>query len=110
MMLIVSGLVFILTILTMHFSLKMYLIVSKYKEAALGLIFTHLKESVLYFKIYAVSISILAISRFLDVINIYNLFSIADIATAMVLLSDFLLVIVFYKLSKIMDLEEEAET
>lgn len=110
MMLFVSGVVFLLTVLTLHFSLKMYLIISKYNEAALGLIFTNLKESILYFKIYAVAISILAFSRFLDVVNIYQVYSIADIATAMVLLSDFLLIIVFYKLSVIMDLEQDAET
>jgi hypothetical protein len=109
MNIIIFALVLLLTGLTLIFSVKIYLNIVKYQEAALGLIFSNLKDSIFYFKLYAVSISILAISRCLDVINISQIQYVADFATAMVLLTDLLLVIVFYKISIITDIGKNTE-
>ncbi|MDO9044934.1 MAG: hypothetical protein Q7U35_06475 [Methanobacteriaceae archaeon] len=96
--------VVILVLLNFYFVIRLYLNIIRYKEAALGLIFTHKHQSIMAFKIFGVGIFILAISRFLDVYNYSNINPlISDLATAMVLLTNVLLIYVFYKLWIITD-------
>lgn len=108
MELIIVVLVLLLTILTLLFSLRIFLNILKFKEAALGMIFTNLDQSIFYFKIYALAISILAISRCLDVVNIYQFLVVSDLATAMVIITDVFLVVVFINLSKITNIKKES--
>ncbi|PKL66434.1 MAG: hypothetical protein CVV28_10545 [Methanobacteriales archaeon HGW-Methanobacteriales-1] len=102
--LLLSISVVILVLLDFYFVIRLYLNIIRYKEAALGLIFTHKDQSIMAFKIFGVGIFILAISRFLDVYNYLNSnILISDVATAMVLLTNILLIYVFYKLWIITD-------
>jgi hypothetical protein len=96
--------VVILVLFNFYFVIRLYLNIIRYKEAALGLIFTHKDQSIITFKIFGVGIFILALSRFFDVYNYSDANSlISDIATFMVLLTNILLIYVFYKLWIITD-------
>ncbi|MDO8869593.1 MAG: hypothetical protein Q7V10_02465 [Methanobacteriaceae archaeon] len=102
--LLLSISVVILVLLNFYFVIRLYLNIIRYREAALGLIFTHKDQSIMAFKILGAGIFILAISRFLDVYNYSNSnLIISDVATAMVLLTNVLLIYVFYKLWIITD-------
>ncbi len=102
--LLISVPVVILVVLNFYFVIRLYLNIIRYREAALGLIFTRKDQSIMAFKILGASIFILAISRFLDLNNYLNINPlISDLATAMVLLTNVLLIYVFYKLWVITD-------
>jgi hypothetical protein len=106
--LLLSISVVILVLLNFYFVIRLYLNIIRYKEAALGLIFTHKDQSIMAFKIFGVSIFILALSRFFDVYNHSDANSlISDIATFMVLLTNILLIYVFYKLWIITDVSRD---
>ncbi len=102
--LLISITVVISVLLNFYFVIRLYLNIIRYKEAALGLIFTRKDQSIMAFKILGAGIFILAISRFLDVNNYLNINPlISDLATAMVLFTNVLLIYVFYKLWVITD-------
>jgi hypothetical protein len=103
----IPTIIIILTFSTFYFSLKIYINISKYKEAALGLIFTNLDGSIMAFKIYAVAVLIFAISRSLDFFNLISTSSAIDnLATALYLSTDFLLIYAFYKLLAIIRIDK----
>jgi hypothetical protein len=106
--LLLSIFVVILVLLNFYFVIRLYLNIIRYKEAALGLIFTHKDQSIIAFKIFGVGIFILALSRFLDVYNYSEVNSlISDVATFMVMLTNILLIYVFYKLWIITDVSRD---
>jgi len=108
---LVSLIVIIVTFSTFYFPVKIYLNLLKYKEVALGLIFTHLEASILSFKIYAVTMLIFALSRLLDLLNtafpspFYDY--IDDLLIALYLVVNVLLIYAFYKLSVIVRIDKE---
>jgi len=94
-----SLIILTLTFLAFYFPLKLYLNLVKYKEAALGLIFTKLDKSITAFKVYAVAILIFAIGRSIDVFNlISSSSSIDNLVTVLYLTTDILLIYSFYKI------------
>ena len=99
--------IIILTFSTFYFPIKIYLNLLKYKEAALGLIFTNLGGSIMAFKIYAIAVLIFAIGRSLDLFNLISTSSIVDnLATVLYLTTDILLIYAFYKLLIIIRIDE----
>lgn len=105
---LIAGIVILITISTLYFPLKIFLNLVKYKEAALGLIFTHLNQSIVSFKIFAVAVLIFALSRLIDLFNIiYPLFFefIDNITTILYLVVNILLIVAFYKLSVVMKID-----
>jgi hypothetical protein len=102
--LLISVSIVILVLLDFYFVIRLYLNIIRYKEAALGLIFTHKDQSIMAFKIFGVGIFILALSRFLDVYNFSEAnYFISNTASFMVLITNALLIYVFYKLWVITD-------
>ena len=95
----ISLIILILTFLTFYFALQIYLNLSKFKEAAIGLIFTNIDGSIKAFKIYAVAVLIFAIGRILDLFNLVSSsISIDNLATILYLTTDIMLIYAFYKL------------
>ncbi len=95
----IALIILILTFSTFYLTLRIYINLFKFKEAALGLIFTNIDGSILALKIYAVAILIFAIGRILDLINlISSSISIDNLATILYLITDILLIYAFYKL------------
>jgi len=91
--------ILVLTFSTFYLTLRIYMNIHKYQEAALGLIFTNIDGSILALKVYAVAILIFAIGRILDLINlISSSISIDNLATILYLTTDILLIYAFYKL------------
>jgi len=108
--LLISAIIIIITISTIYFPLKIFLNLLKYGEAALGLIFTNLNQSILAFKIFAVAVLIFAISKLMDFFNIIYPFyfeSIDNITTILYLVVNILLIVAFYKLSTAMRVDEK---
>ncbi|HMK54287.1 MAG TPA: hypothetical protein VK444_05840 [Methanobacteriaceae archaeon] len=107
---VTSVIILILTFSALYFPLKLFLNLLKYKEAALGLIFTNLDESIFSFKIFAIAVLIFAIGRLLDVFNaiqpsFYVL--IDNVTTLLYFTTDVLLIYAFYKLSVIADVGKD---
>jgi hypothetical protein len=99
--------ILILTFSTLYLPVVIYLNMRKYKEAALGLIFTNLDMSVNAFKVYAVAVLIFAIGRIIDLINVIpSSSSIDNFATLLYLITDVLLIYAFYKLLIITRIEK----
>jgi hypothetical protein len=95
----ISLIILILTFSTLYFAVKIYMNLLKFKEAALGLIFTNINGSIRAFKIYAVAVLIFAIGRILDLFNlISSSISLDNLATILYLTTDILLIYAFYKL------------
>jgi|BarGraIncu00222A_1022003.scaffolds.fasta_scaffold221962_1 hypothetical protein len=95
----ISLIILILTFSTLYFAVKIYMNLLKFKEAALGLIFTNIDSSIRAFKIYAVAVLIFAIGRILDLFNlISSSISLDNLATILYLTTDILLIYAFYKL------------
>jgi hypothetical protein len=95
----ISLIILVLTFSAFYFPLRIYLNLLKYKEAALGLFFTNLEESILTFKIYAIAVLIFAIGRLLDLFNLIPSSALIDnLATFLYLITDILLIYSFYKL------------
>ena len=91
--------ILVLTFSTFYLTLRIYMNIHKYQEAALGLIFTNIDGSILALKVYAVAILIFAIGRILDLINlISSSISIDNLATILYLITDILFIYAFYKL------------
>lgn len=111
MNILISVMIIVLTFSTLYFPLRIFINLLKYKEAALGLIFTHLDESILSFKIYAVAILIFALSRLLDLLNVTypsRIYDFVDnVTTLLYLIINILLIYAFYKLSVIMKIDKE---
>lgn len=105
-----SLIILILTFTTLYFPIRIFLNLLKYEEAALGLIFTHLDQSILAFKIYAFAALLIATGRLLDVFNaiIPSYYVVIDnVTTLLYLITTALLIYAFYKLSVIMRMSEE---
>jgi len=97
-----SVIILILTISTFVFTVIIYSNLLKYRQAALGLIFTRLNDSVTVFKLIAVAVLIFALGRLIDLFNLISLsHSIDNLATVLYLITDLILIISFYKLFKI---------
>ena len=97
-----SIIILVLTFLTFVFTIIIYSNLLKYRQAALGLIFTRLNDSVIVFKLIAVAVLIFAVGRLIDLLNIVPLsLTIDNLATVLYLITDLLLIISFYKLIKI---------
>ena len=95
----IALLILILTFSTFYLTLRIYMNLFKFKEAALGLIFTNIEGSILALKVYAIAILIFAIGRILDLINlISSSISIDNLATILYLITDILFIYAFYKL------------
>ena len=95
----IALLILILTFSTFYLTLRIYMNLFKFKEAALGLIFTNIEGSISALKVYAIAILIFAIGRILDLINlISSSISIDNLATILYLTTDILLIYAFYKL------------
>lgn len=104
----VQIIILVLTISTFVLTLRIYLNLLKYREAALGLIFTKLNESVMAFKILAFAVLIFALGRLIDLFNLISASHFVDnFATVLYLITDLLLIISFYKLLKIMAVRKE---
>lgn len=104
----VQIIILVLTISTFVLTLRIYLNLLKYREAALGLIFTKLNESVMAFKILAFAVLIFALGRLIDLFNLISAsHSVDNFATVLYLITDLLLIISFYKLLKIMAVRKE---
>lgn len=102
--------IIVITFLVILFPLKIYLSLRKYKEAAIGLIFTHLDKSIFLFKIYAVAVFIFAIAKLLDIYNIIGISEFVDnIATILYLTTNVLLIYSFYRLSVIVTIKEKSD-
>jgi hypothetical protein len=105
---ITALIVIILTFSAFYFPLKIFLSLSKYQEAALGLIFTNLKDSIQAFKVYAIAVLIFAIGRLIDLFNIFSSSPlIDDFVTSLNLITTVLLIYAFYKLFRIIKIEEK---
>nr|WP_319372681.1 hypothetical protein [uncultured Methanobacterium sp.] len=103
---LINAITIIVTFTVFLFSLMIFLNMLKYKEAALSLIFNKLDESILIFKILAISILIFAIGRLLDLLNINSASSLVDdAATLLNLTTIVLLIFAFYKLFNIMKIK-----
>jgi hypothetical protein len=99
--------ILLLSVMAFYFPLKIYLNLLKYKEAALGLIFTKLDKSIMAFKIFAIAVLVFAIGRSVDLFNLIPSSSAIDnMATILYLTTDFLLIYAFYKLSVITRIDE----
>lgn len=97
-----SVIILVLTISTFVFTVILYSNLLKYRQAALGLIFTRLNDSVTVFKLIAVAVLIFAVGRLIDLFNIISFsHTIDNLATVLYLITDLLLIISFYKLVKI---------
>lgn len=110
MEMLISAIIIIITISTIYFPLKIFLNLLKYREAALGLIFTNLNQSILAFKIFAIAVLIFAISKLMDFFNIIYpwYFDLIDtITTLLYLVVNILLIVAFYKLSTAMKVDEK---
>lgn len=104
--LILSAIIIILTFTTFYLSLRIFLTLSKYKKAALGLIFNKLDKSIFTFRIYAAAGLVFAIGRLLDLLNITKASSMVDdLATVLNLITVILLIYAFYNLLNIMQME-----
>lgn len=104
----VQIIILVLTISTFVLTLRIYLNLLKYREAALGLIFTKLNESVMAFKLLAFAVLIFALGRLIDLFNLISASHFVDnFATVLYLITDLLLIISFYKLLKIMAVRKE---
>jgi hypothetical protein len=100
----IASSLFILLLLVMafYFPVKIYWNLLKYKEAALGLIFTNLDKSITAFKIFAIAVLVFSIGRSVDLFNLIpSSPTIDNVATILYLLTDLLLIYAFYKLSVI---------
>lgn len=99
--------IIIITLSTFYFPIRIYMALLRYKEAALGLIFTKINMSIQAFKIFAVAVLIFAIGRLFDLYNILS-FSTAvdDLTTLMYLITDILLIVSFYKILSIVKIKE----
>lgn len=94
--------ILVFTISTFVLTLRIYLNLLKFKEAALGLIITKLNESVMAFKLFAVAVLIFSIGRLLDLFNLISQsHGIDNFATVLYLITDIVLIISFYKLVSI---------
>lgn len=103
---IIAAIIIILTFTGLYLPLRIFLNLLKYKEAALGLIFNKLEESIKVFKIYAVAGLIFSIGRLLDLINIFSASStVDDLATVLNLTTVIFLIYAFYKLLGIIKIE-----
>jgi hypothetical protein len=103
----ISFIVLFLTFSTLVLTVKLYLNLLKYKEAALGLIFTQLSQSVMAFKLLAVAVLIFAIGRLIDLFNIISAsHQVDNVATVLYLITDIILIISFYKLLAITTLNK----
>jgi hypothetical protein len=99
--------ILILTFSTLYLPVVIYLNMRRYKEAALGLIFTNLDMSIKAFKVYAVAVLIFAIGRIIDLINVISSSSSIDnFATLLYLITDVLLIYAFYNLLIITRIEK----
>jgi hypothetical protein len=105
---LISVIIIIITFSALYFPLKIFFNLLKYKEAALGLIFTKLAESILAFKIYAIAVLIFAIGRLLDLLNIVSSYSsLDDLVTGLNLITTIMLIYAFYKLFRIMKIDKQ---
>jgi len=103
----ISFIVLFLTFSTLVLTVKLYLNLLKYKEAALGLIFTQLSQSIMAFKLLAVAVLIFAIGRLIDLFNIISAsHQVDNVATVLYLITDIILIISFYKLLTITTLNK----
>jgi hypothetical protein len=103
-----SFIILIITFSTFYFPLRIYLNLLKYKEVALGLMFTNLDASILAFKIYTVAVLIFAISRSLDLFNLISTSSSIDnFATVLNVTTNILLIYAFYKLLVITRIDKD---
>jgi len=94
--------ILVLTISTFVLTVKIYLNLLKYREAALGLIFTKLNDGILVFKLIALAVLMFAIGRLIDLFNLISTsHSVDNFATVLYLITDFILIIAFYKLVSI---------
>jgi hypothetical protein len=105
---LISLIVILITFIGFLMPLYVFYYLKKYKEAALGLIFTKIDKSIVVFKIYAVAILVFAIGRFLDLFNVgtYST-TIDEFATVLNLLTTLLLIYTFYSLYRIMRIKEK---
>lgn len=103
--------ILILTFSAFYFPIRIYQYLLKYREAALGLIFTKLDRSIRAFNIFAVAVLIFAIARLIDV-GLYFSFStsVNNLSTLMYLTTDILLIYSFYKLLSIVKIEDLNDT
>lgn len=105
-----SIIILIITFTTLYFPLKIFFNLLEHKEASLGLIFTHLDQSILSFKIYAIAVLAFALSRLVDVFNIIEpsfYVLIDNLTTILYLITNILLIYAFYRLSGIVRIGEE---
>lgn len=103
---IISAIIIILTFTAFYLPLRIFYNLLKYKEAALGLIFNKLDESITTFKIYAIAGLIFSIGRLLDIINIVSASStVDDLATVLNLTTVIVLIYAFYRLVGIIKIE-----
>jgi hypothetical protein len=94
--------ILLLSVMAFYFPVKIYWNLSKYKEAALGLIFTNLDKSITAFKIFAIAVLVFSIGRSVDLFNLIpSSPAIDNVTTILYLLTDLLLIYAFYKLSVI---------
>jgi hypothetical protein len=103
---IFAAVMIILTFTAFCLPLMIFLNLSKYKEAALGLIFNKLEKSIFTFKIYAIAVLVFSIGRLLDLLNITSASSyVDDLATVLNLITVVLLIYAFYRLLDIMKIK-----
>jgi hypothetical protein len=94
-----SLLILVLTFSTFILTVLIYLNLLKFREAALGLIFTNLNQSIMAFKLLAIAVLIFAIGRLIDLFNlISSSHAVDNVATILYLITDIVLIISFYKL------------
>ena len=109
----IASSLFILLLLVMafYFPVKIYWNLLKYKEAALGLIFTNLDKSITAFKIFAIAVLVFSIGRSVDLFNLIpSSPAIDNVATILYLITDLLLIYAFYKLSVITRIDKNGLT
>lgn len=110
---IIAVIILILTFSALYFPLKLFINLLRYKEAALGLIFTNLNQSITAFKIFAIAVLIFALGRLVDIFNVIEpsfYVLIDNLTTILYLTTTVLLIYAFYKLSTIAKVGKDKET